>query len=120
MQQETLTVGGGGTASQADTQTPQGASNNTYTGARGSAVQPGTAATSLNSAQGGVGLQPRALSTVNLNPTQAQTATNNKPVQSTQNAEFNPLLLIMTLLFIVIAIGMVWAIQRSVKSTTRY
>lgn len=121
MEDNELTVSGGSTnsAGQASNQSPQQSTNNTFVGARSSAVQPGTASAALTNNQG-IQLESQPLTAVNVGNTASSQTTATKPALTPDNSKINPVLLVLTLLFIVVAIAMFWAIQRSVKSTTKY
>jgi len=119
-----ITAGNGGAASQASTQNPQTSAGSGAPGAApSSSVQPGTATTLLNGGQNvsGVPLHNTALPTVNLvaPPTPAPAAVSQAATTSSKH-HVNSTLLGFSIVLFVAAIGLFWAVSRSVKSTTKY
>jgi len=106
----------GSSASQAATQTPQGATASNFGASQSSGgVQPGTAQALLSS-QNGVKLSGTALSTVNLGTASTSTVHSN-PGTAVKHHVSAPLLG-FALLLIVVAAVMFYFVGRSVKTTT--
>lgn len=85
--------------------------------AKSGGVQPGTAASLLNSQQG-VSLGNPDLTTVNLGPaTQTQTAASPRPAQPARHS-INATWLGIPVILVLVAVGTFWIMHRSAKSTT--
>lgn len=111
------TSGGTQSAAKSNLQAPAGAG---LTGTRSSNVQQGTAAQTLTSNQG-ITLNTRPVTTVSLNNTKVQNQTQSRPATiADKPRELNPLLLGVTVLFLLAAIILAWSTMRSVKNTTKY
>ena len=100
---------------QTSTQNPQTAGQSAISGAPAGSVQPGTSSDLLNG-QGSVQLHDQPLTTVNLSAA-PDVSPQPKPVAPPQH-HFNPVLLLITAVLLLIAAGSVVSISRSSKNTT--
>lgn len=107
-----LTVPGTGT--QNSTQDPQSAGSSAGSGASGSSVQPGTAPAALDVQTGGVPLTSQNLSTIALPQTSGAVAQSSPPAQPN-----NPIMTGASVLFFLLALGIIIAIFLPAKNTTK-
>jgi hypothetical protein len=106
----------GNSQSETNTQSPQSNAQSINSGTKTSSVQPGTT-TSLLNGQGSVTLHPTALTNVSLTNTQPATAPVAAATTAKHRHHVNPVLFGFSALLFLIAVVLIWTINRSAKKT---
>ncbi len=102
-----------GTGTQNTTQDPQSAGSSAGSGTAASSVQPGTAPASLDVQTGGVPLINQNLSTIALPRTSGSVAQAAPPARTN-----NPIVTGISIVFFLLAVGLILAILLPAKNTT--
>ncbi|HET7060264.1 MAG TPA: hypothetical protein VFH99_03050 [Candidatus Saccharimonadales bacterium] len=118
-----ITGGGGGPTSQANTQSPQmSAGSGAPPAAAAKSVQPGTADSLLAGPGGGsdgIPLNSTILPVANLDASTQTVAQTTKPDPKPQHHP-NGVLLVVVAILVVLAVVAVWVTNKSAKNTTHY